>query len=92
MATIIQVTLVSRKGYKPMSTLIAVEDVNDFLENKFDYQQKAATRICAQRHMTAHDLTKYGYDGIKCRVYDREKIARENAERYAKIKAEKGWT
>lgn len=88
----IQITLVSDKGYRPMSTIIDVPNAKTFLDHKHIYQQNAATKICAQRHMTARDLVKYGYNGIKCRVYDKEKIARENAERYEKIKKERGWT
>lgn len=81
----IQVTLISSKGYRPMSTLITVASVNDFIQNKADYQQKAATAICAKRGMTTKDLEKYGYDGIKCRVYDKERLA----DRYAKLKGGK---
>lgn len=88
----IQITLVSNKGYKPMSTIIEVPDAATFNLHKQEYQQRAAVKICAQRHMTARDLVNYGYTGIKCREYDKEKIARENAERYEKIKKERGWT
>lgn len=87
----IQITLISEAGYKPMSTIIEVPDVPTFNLHRKEYQQKAAVKICAQRHMTARDLVKYGYNGVKCRVYDKEKIARENAERYEQIKKERGW-
>ena len=35
------------------------------------------------------DLKKYEYTRAKVRRYDKEKIAKENAERYEKIKEEK---
>lgn len=76
----IQITLVSSKGYRPMSTLIPVKSLNDFIQNKQDYQQKAATTICAKRGMTVQDLEKYGYNGIKCRVYDKDRLADQYAQ------------
>lgn len=87
----VQITLMSNSGYKPMSTIIEVKDAIDFKLNKNAYVQKAAVKICAQRHMTARDLSKYGYTKVASREYDKEKIARENAERYERIKKERGW-
>ena len=87
----IQVTLVSDKGYRPVSTIIEVSSAKDYIENKTHYQMLAVQRICAKRYWTAKDLVNYGYNGIKCRVYDKEKIERENAERYEQIKKERGW-
>lgn len=87
----IQITLVSDKGYRPVSTLINVEKVRDYTDNKKQMQLQAVQKICAKRHWSAKDLTKYGYTCIKARVYDKEKIAAENAARYEKIKEERGW-
>lgn len=87
----IQVTLVSDKGYRAVSVIINVPSIREYCENKKHYQMEAVKRICAKRYWSAADLTKYGYTGIKCRVYDKEKIAAENAERYEKIKEERGW-
>jgi hypothetical protein len=42
-----------------------------------------------QKYWTMADLKKNGYTSGKVREYDREKIARENAERYERIKEEK---
>ena len=88
----IQITLVSDKGYRPVSTLITVDKVSDYTENKNQMQLRAIQQICAKRHWTAKDLIKYGYNGIKARVYVKEKIAAENAARYEQIKKERGWT
>lgn len=87
----IQVTLVSDKGYRAVSVIINVPSIREYCENKKHYQMEAVKRICAKRFWNAKDLTKYGYTGIKCRVYDKEKIAAENAERYEQIKKERGW-
>ena len=87
----IQVTLVSNKGYRPVSTIIDVPSAKEYCDNKEHYQMQAVQKICAKRYWTSKELIKYGYTGIKCRVYDKEKIERENAERYEKIKEERGW-
>lgn len=87
----VQITLVSESGYRPLSTLIDVENWQAYLADKERLQQKAVIAICAKRYMTTRDLRKYGYTTIKARIYDREAIARENAERYEQIKKERGW-
>lgn len=87
----VQITLVSESGYRPLSTLIEVDSWEAYQQNKQAYQQRAVTSILAKRHMTLRDTNKYGYTTIKARVYDKERIARENAERYEKIKKERGW-
>lgn len=87
----IQITLKSDKGYKPVSTLIEVESLEDYKANKASYQKKAIVQICAKRHWTSADRLYYGYKTLMQRVYDKEKIERENAERYERIKRERGW-
>ena len=87
----IQVTLTSNKGYRPMSTLVDVPNAQTFIENKKKYQQQGIIKICAKRSMRAADLAKYGYNEVRMRVYDKEKIEREKAERYEQIKKERGW-
>ena len=88
----IQITIMSDKGYRPLSTLIEVNNAQEYINNKVKYQQDAILKICANRHMTIGDLRKYGYAQIKAREYNKEKIAQENAERYERIKKERGWT
>ena len=87
----LQVTLYSDKGRRPLSTLVKVESMHDYNLNKTKIQMQAVQAICAKRYMTASDLRKYGYTGIKVRVYDREKIKQENTARYEQIKKERGW-
>jgi hypothetical protein len=49
-------------------------------------------RICAKRNWKWSDIKNFGYDSeIKMRVYDKEKIEKEKAERYEQIKKERGW-
>lgn len=88
----IQISLFSDSGYRPMSTIVTIENAQEWRDRKEEIKKQAVISICAKRHMTSRDLRKYGYTTIKCRVYDKEKIARENAERYEKIKQERGWT
>ena len=89
----LQVTMISNKGYKPVSAIVNVPSVEAFKTNPQQYRKEGIVKICAKRYWTINDVRKYGYDSeIKMRVYDREKIERENAERYEQIKKERGWT
>lgn len=88
----IQVTLTSTTGkYKPVSCLINVESKEYFLEHKKEIQQKGIIKICQKRYWQTYHLKQYGYTKCKMREYDAEKIAKENAERYERIKKERGW-
>lgn len=87
----LQITLTSTEGYKPMSTIVEIADKKEYLYKRKEIHNKAIVKICAQRHMTLKDLTYYGYTKVKAREYDAEAIAKENAERYEQIKAERGW-
>lgn len=87
----LQVTLVSDKGYRPISALVDAPSVQAVVENKKKYQEQGIIRICAKRSLRTYDLAKYGYTQVKMRVFDEEKIKREKAERYEQIKKERGW-
>ena len=87
----IQVTLWSTQGYRAMSAIINVSSATEYLAKKDHYNAQAVTSMLAKRYMTTADLRKYGYTTLKTRVYDKEKIERENAERYERIKKERGW-
>lgn len=81
-----QVTLMCESGkYKPVSTIVEFDNPI----NKAEIQNKGIVAICIKKGWSKKDLKTYGYTKVKCRVYDPEKIAQENAERYAKIKEEK---
>lgn len=88
----IQMTLFSTTGkYKPISTIMDVNSVRDFNQNRSSYKRKALERICARRYWGTDDLNRYGYTDWKYRIYDKEKIEKERVERYSQIKKERGW-
>lgn len=90
-----QVTLISSTGkYKPVSCIVTREQTTDEDLSLNKEVRKAlitlgTQKICAQRLWQKRELIDYGYTKAKVREYDKEKIARENAERYEKIKEEK---
>lgn len=88
----LQVTMISNKGFRPVSALVDVPSVAEFKANPKKYRDEGIVKICAKRGWTLSDIRKNGYDlEIKVRVYDKEKIEREKAERYEQIKKERGW-
>lgn len=88
----LQVTMISNKGYRPVSTLVNVPSVKEFKNNPKKYRDEGVVRICAKRRWKWSDVKSFGYDSeIKVRVYDKEKIEKEKAERYEQIKKERGW-
>lgn len=89
----LQVTMMSNKGFRPVSALVDVPSVKEFKANPKKYRDEGVLKICAKRKWRWQDVQQYGYDSeIKVRVYDKEKIEREKAERYEQIKKERGWT
>lgn len=90
---VLQFTLISTTGkYKPMSTLLEVPSVREYNNNAQQYKDKAIRKMCVQRKTDGYYLKKYGYTTLKVRVYDKDKIAQENAARYEQIKKERGWS
>lgn len=90
-----QVTLISATGkYKPVSCLITMEQTEDVdltlnKEIKKNIITQGIQKICNQRLWSKRELVQYGYTKARVREYDKEKIAKENAERYERIKEEK---
>ena len=71
----LQVTLFATNGkYKPISTLINVESMEDYEQNKRKYQEKAILNICHNRRTTWKELQDDSYTKIKVREYDKDKI------------------
>lgn len=88
MKTQYQVTLsTTNNKYKPVSCIITTD--LDLENNKKEIINLGVTKICQKRYWTKRDLVNYGYLKAKVRLYDKEKIAEENAARYEKIKQEK---
>lgn len=72
----LQVTLFATNGkYRPISTIINVESMEDYNEHKREYQKKAILNICHNRRTTWEDLQKDSYTKIKVREYDKDKIS-----------------
>ena len=72
----LQVTLFATNGkYRPISTLINVESMEDYNEHKREYQKKAILNICHNRRTTWEELQKDSYTKIKVREYDKDKIS-----------------
>lgn len=87
---LIQFTLFSEGNkYKPMSTVLDIPSVEEYKAKPQEYKDKAITKICIRRKTEPYYLKKYGYTRLKVRVYDKEKIAQENAERYKKAREER---
>lgn len=67
---IIQVTLFDVNGkYKPISTLIEVESIEEYRKNSSEYKRKAIQKICNKKYLTGKELIKLGYTQIKVRNY-----------------------
>lgn len=89
----IQVTLISNRGNRPVSCLIDnIESREYFLSHKDEIRKQGITKICQKRYWGKRELLNYGYTKVIMREYDKEKIEKENAERYERIKKERGWT
>ena len=70
---LIQITLMSRIGYKPISTIVNLPQETDYETAKPKAKQKGIEKICIQRSMTIQDLRKYEYYTMKMRVVEEEK-------------------
>lgn len=86
----LQITILSEK-YKPISTLVQMPMKEIVAKNFKPYVEKGIIKICQKKRWLSSDIKKYGYTKVMHRIYDREKIEKENAERYEKIKKERGW-
>lgn len=88
----LQVTLFDKENrYKPVSTLVNVESIDYYNQHVKEVKQQAIIKICQKRYWTQRELKKYNFTSCKVRIYDKEKIEKENKERYEKIKKERGW-
>lgn len=66
----LQITLFSTTGkYKPISTIIRVENLKDYQEHKKEWQQKAILNICHYRKTLPYILKQQGYTILKARRY-----------------------
>lgn len=71
----LQITFFDKKGqYKPISTILEVESIEDYKNNKAKYQTKAIMNICHNRRMSPKEFKEQGYTQVKVREYDLFKI------------------
>ena len=74
----LQFTLFATNGkYRPISTIIEVENMQDYVNNKNKYQKKAIENICHNRKTTWYNLKQDSYTSVKVREYNEEKIAQQ---------------
>lgn len=91
-----QVTLICEtRQYKPVSAIVRAdtEDLTKIGKEAYidSICKKGIIKICEKRYWGKMDLKRYHYTKVKIREYDKEKIAKESAERYERIKRERGW-
>ena len=73
-----QITLFDKENkYKPISTLIEVDSIEEYNNNKIKYQKKAVQKIAAKRYLTITELKKQGYTQLKARAYTTEQLERD---------------
>lgn len=68
----IQVTMMSNKGYKPVSCLIEIENKEYFLTHKKEIQEKGIIKICQKQYWQAFHIKQYGYTKVKMREYNKD--------------------
>ena len=69
----IQVTMFHKeKKFRPVATVIEVDNMADFENNQNAYVKKAITKIAQQRYKTPDDLYAEGYTSYKDRPYGAE--------------------
>lgn len=74
----LQITLFATNGkYKPISTIIEVESIEDYKKNKNKYQTKAIANICHNRKTDWNTLKRQTYTTVKVREYNLDKIAKQ---------------
>ena len=72
----LQVTLFATNGkYRPISTIIQVESLQEYAKNKAKYQTKAIENICHYRKTDWKTLKEQTYTQVKVREYNLEKMS-----------------
>lgn len=79
----LQVTFFHNEGkYKPMSTILEIENMQEYNNNKAEIQKKALLTIGHYRHQTPQEIIKNGYTKVKIREYDIEKIKAQQEQQH----------
>lgn len=73
-----QVTLFDKENkYKPISTLIEVKSIEEYNNNRQEYNKKAVQKIAAKRYLSISELKKQGYTRLKAREHTAERLERD---------------
>lgn len=73
-----QITLFDKENkYRPISTLIEVENIEEYNQNKQEYNKKAVQKIAAKKYLSIAELKQQGYTLLKAREYTAERIERD---------------
>jgi len=83
----LQITLFDKENkYKPISTLIEVESIEEYKKNPLKYKIEAIQKICNKRYLTGKELQNLGYTIIKVRNYTlyKELLDKQKKNRYNK--------
>lgn len=73
-----QVTLFDKENkYKPISTLIEVASIEEYNNNRQEYNKKAVQKIAAKRYLSISELKRQGYTSLKTREYTTERLERD---------------
>lgn len=73
-----QVTLFDKENkYKPISTLIEVASIEEYNNNRQEYNKKAVQKIAAKRYLSVSELKRQGYTSLKTREYTPERLERD---------------
>ena len=88
----LQVTLFdSDNKHKPISTIVEVESMEYYENNKKKVQKRALENLCAARYVGPRWIVDNHYNKIAVRIYNPTLIKAHNKARYQQIKKERGW-
>lgn len=79
----IQVTLFDiNEKLKPIACVLEVESLEYAKQNMGEIKKKAYNKIASKRYLTATEIFSKGYQKMKIREYDPDKIKKENLIKY----------
>ena len=74
----LQVTFFQKENkYKPISTIVEIDSLEYYNNNKAEVQKRALMNIAHNRKTTPNDLIQQGYTKIKTREYNIEEIKKQ---------------
>ncbi len=74
----LQVTFFQKENkYKPISTIVEIDSLEYYENNKAEVQKRALLNIAHNRRTTPNNLIQQGYTKIKTREYNIEEIKKQ---------------